>query len=36
MIKIKKLKSRWATIFKNYPQIAMTEKDIWILADEDD
>lgn len=36
MIKIKKLKTRWATIYKNYPQIAMTEKDMWILADEDD
>ena len=36
VIKIKKLKTRWATIFKNYPQIAMTEKDIWILAEDDD
>ena len=34
--KIKKLKSRWATVFKNYPQIAMTEKDIWVLADDDE
>lgn len=34
--KIKKLKTRWATIFKNYPQIAMSEKDMWILADDDD
>lgn len=34
--KIKKLKTRWATIFKNYPQIAMTEKDIWVLAEDDD
>lgn len=36
MKKIKNLKSRWATIYKNYPQIAMTEKDIWLLKDEDD
>jgi ABC-type dipeptide/oligopeptide/nickel transport system ATPase component len=36
MKKIKKMKSRWATIYKNYPQIAMTEQDIWILADEDE
>jgi energy-coupling factor transporter ATP-binding protein EcfA2 len=34
--KIKKLKTRWATIFKNYPQIAMTEKNIYVLAEEDD
>jgi len=34
--KIKKLKTRWATVFKNYPQIAMTEKDIWILAEDDE
>ena len=33
--KLKKSKSRWATIFKNYPQIAMTEKSIAALADED-
>lgn len=33
--KLKKSKSRWATIFKNYPQIAMTEKSIQTLADED-
>lgn len=34
--KIKKMKSRWATIYKNYPQIAMTEKNIYILADDDE
>jgi Cdc6-like AAA superfamily ATPase len=34
--KIKKSKSRWATIFKNYPQIAMTDKEIYILAEDDD
>jgi hypothetical protein len=33
--KLKKSRSRWATIFKNYPQIAMTEKAIQALADED-
>lgn len=35
MVKIKKMKSRWATIFKNYPQIAMTNRDIWILAEDE-
>lgn len=34
--KIKKSKSRFATVFKNYPQIAMTEKNIWVLAEDDD
>lgn len=34
--KLKRSKSRWATIYKNYPQIAMTEKSIQTLADEDD
>jgi hypothetical protein len=33
--KLKKAKSRWATIFKNYPQICMTEKGIHSLADDD-
>jgi hypothetical protein len=36
---IKKLKrsgSRWATIYKNYPQIALTERDIYLLAETDD
>ena len=32
--KLKHSKSRWATIFKNYPQIAMTERSIFILAEE--
>lgn len=36
MTKIKKLKTRWACIFKNYPSIAMTEKNMWLLADDDD
>jgi nicotinamide riboside kinase len=35
MVKIKKSKSRWATIFKNYPQIAMTERNICILNEEE-
>jgi hypothetical protein len=34
--KIKGLKSRWATIFKNYPTVIMTEKDIWLSADDDE
>jgi nicotinamide riboside kinase len=34
--RIKKSKSRWATIFKNYPQIAMTEKELYLLAEDDD
>jgi Cdc6-like AAA superfamily ATPase len=36
MSKIKKLKTRWACIFKNYPTIAMTEQNMWLLADDDD
>jgi hypothetical protein len=32
---VKKLKSRWCTIFKNYPQIIMTEKNIYLTSDED-
>jgi len=35
-IKNRKAKSRWATIFKNYPMVNMTEKEIHILGDEDD
>lgn len=34
MIKAKKLRSRWATVFKNYPQIMMTQRNIWLLSDE--
>ena len=34
--KLKNSKSRWATIFKNYPMIAMTEKDIFIVSSNDD
>lgn len=36
MSKIKKLKTRWCCIFKNYPTIAMTEHNMWLLADDDD
>lgn len=31
---IKKLKSRWCCIFKNYPQLAMTERNLWLLAED--
>jgi Tfp pilus assembly ATPase PilU len=34
--KIKGLKSRWATIFKNYPNVIMCEKDIWLSANDDE
>lgn len=34
--KIRKSKSRWATIFKNYPKIAMTEKMIFKVGEESD
>jgi predicted AAA+ superfamily ATPase len=34
--KAKKCKSRWVCVFKNYPQIIMTEKDIWMPAMDDD
>lgn len=30
--KLKNSKSRWATIFKNYPMIAMTEKEIFVIS----
>jgi hypothetical protein len=33
--KIKKLKTRWCCVYKNYPQIVMTERDIWILAEDE-
>jgi len=34
--KIKKMKTRWCTLFKNYPQILMTETCMWLACDEDD
>jgi len=33
---IKKTGSRWACVFKNYPQMCMTEKTLRLLADDDD
>lgn len=35
MIKAKKSKSRWATIFKNYPQVMMTENEMWLLSQDE-
>ena len=32
---LKKSKSRWATIFKNYPQVAMTERLIFKVGEDD-
>ena len=32
MVRAKKSKSRWACILKNYPQVLMTEKEIWLLS----
>ena len=34
-IKNKKLKSRWAVVFKNYPMCCVTEKNIRVLGDDD-
>jgi energy-coupling factor transporter ATP-binding protein EcfA2 len=36
IIENKKCKSRWVTIFKNYPMVNMTEKTIKLLDSEDD
>ena len=36
MKEIKDSKSRWATVFRNYPNVIMTEKDIWLPANDDD
>lgn len=33
---IKSLKSRWATIFRAYPNVVMTEHDIWLSHGDDD
>ena len=33
---IKRLKTRWCCIFKNYPQLAMTERNLWLLAEDGD
>lgn len=32
--KVKATKSRWATVFKNFPQAVLTEKNIFLLANE--
>lgn len=32
--KIKNTNSRWATIFKNYPNICITEKEVFLIKDE--
>ena len=34
--KLRKMKTRWACYFKNYPSILMTEHNIWLCADDDD
>jgi len=34
--KIKDQKSRWATIYKNYPNVIMTESNIWLPSEEQD
>jgi nicotinamide riboside kinase len=34
--RLKKSKSRWATIYKNYPQVAMTERLMFKIGDDDD
>jgi hypothetical protein len=34
--KIKKMESRWATVYKNYPNCVLTEKNLFMLADLDD
>ena len=36
MKKIKDSKSRWACIFRNYPNVVMTERDIWLPSNDDD
>jgi Cdc6-like AAA superfamily ATPase len=36
MKKIKKLGTRWATIFKTYPMCCMTEKDLFTFDDDDE
>ena len=35
ILKAKKTKSRWITIFKHSPQIMMGEKNIWLLSEDD-
>ena len=35
IIKSKKCKSRWVCLFKNYPQIIMCERDLWMPSNDD-
>jgi ABC-type dipeptide/oligopeptide/nickel transport system ATPase component len=34
MKRIKNANSRWATIFKNYPNVCLTEKEVFVIKDE--
>jgi len=34
--KIKHSKSRWCCVFKNYPQVIMTERNMYLLSNDDD
>jgi hypothetical protein len=34
--KIKKLESRWVTVYKNYPNCVLSEHNLFMLADMDD
>ena len=34
--KVKNTNSRWCTFFKNYPNIVMTEQNIWLCSNDDD
>lgn len=33
--KLKKMKTRWCCLFKNYPNVLMTENNMWLCADDD-
>ena len=33
---VKTLKSRWCTIFKNYPTVLLTERNIWLASGDDE
>jgi len=33
---IKKQRSRWATVFRNYPQVCMLEHEVFLLHDDDE
>ena len=34
ILKAKKTKSRWITVFKHYPQVVMGEKNLWLLSED--